>query len=101
MRAMKSEQPLTRRSFIQKAATVTALGFAAPSLMAASRQRAKRPAPGPSSRIHLGIIGCGGMGRANLEACASQPDVVVTAACDVWGSRRESVAEQFKGACKV
>jgi predicted dehydrogenase len=100
MRRMKPDQPLTRRSFIQKAASITAIGFAAPVLMAAPRKKTKRPAPGPNSRIHLGIIGCGGMGRANLDACASQPDVVVTAACDVWASRREAVVSKFKDTCK-
>lgn len=100
MRRMKPEQPLTRRSFIQKAATITAIGFAAPPLMAASRKRMRRPAPGPNSRIHLGIIGCGGMGCSNLEACAGQQDVVVTAACDVWGSRRDAVVSKFKDTCK-
>ena len=40
------------------------------------------------------------MGRSNLGACANQPDVVVTAACDVWESRRNAVVNQFKDTCK-
>ncbi|MCX6904888.1 MAG: Gfo/Idh/MocA family oxidoreductase [Verrucomicrobia bacterium] len=96
---MNQKHELTRRSFLEKAATLTAIGFAAPPLLAADT-----PAPAakasPNSRIHLGIIGCGGMGRSNLSACASQPDVVVTAACDVWDARRDAVVEQFKGTCK-
>ena len=35
-----------------------------------------------------------------MRACASQPDVVVTAACDVWDSRRDAVVQQFKDTCK-
>jgi predicted dehydrogenase len=98
---MKKLFSITRRSFMEKAATISAIGFAAPYLTWAGSPKPAARKPGPNSRIHLGIIGCGGMGRANLSACASQPDVVVTAACDVWDARRESVAEQFKDTCKV
>lgn len=98
---MKTITSLSRREFIQKAATVSAIGFAARPLLAAD---APAPAPAktvsPNSRIHLGIIGCGSMGRSNLGNCSRQPDVVVTAACDVWDARRDAVVEQFKGTCK-
>jgi len=90
---------LPRRAFIQKAATISLIGFAAPALTAAQPATPRRKV-GPNDRIHLGLIGCGGMGRANLSACASQPDVVVTAACDVWEARRDAVVEQFKATCK-
>ena len=96
---MNENRPLTRRTFLEKAATITAIGFAAPHLAAAAPQ-ASRPKPGPNSRIHVGLIGCGSMGRANLGHCASQPDVVITAACDVWESRRDAVVQQFKDTCK-
>lgn len=85
---------LTRRAFLEKAATITAIGFAAPHLASAAD-----PSPSasnrPNSRVHVGLIGCGGMGRANLAACASQPDVVVTGACDVWPSPRARRARTF------
>jgi len=90
---------LTRRSFIQRTASLTAMGFAVPRLVRAAQSPARRR-PGPNSKIHLGIIGCGGMGRANLGACSNQPDVVVTAVCDVWESRRNAVVNQFKDTCK-
>jgi len=96
---MKNENTTTRREFIQKAATITAIGFAAPRLAFGS-SRAPVRKPSPNSRIHLGIIGCGGMGRANLGNCARQPDVVVTAACDVYDARLEATVEQFKPTCK-
>lgn len=96
---MNLEPSFSRREFIQKAATISAIGFAAPPLVSGSASRPPRQ-PGPNSRIHLGLIGCGGMGRANLAACANQPDVVVTGACDVWQERREAVAAQFKESCK-
>ena len=96
---MNQANPITRRAFLGQTATLTALGIAAPHLVTAA-QPAGRRTPGPNSRIHLGLIGCGGMGRANLGACASQPDVVVAAACDVWASRRDAVVQQFKDTCK-
>lgn len=96
---MISQKPCSRRAFIEKAATLSLIGFAAPSLSWAGQPAAARRA-GPNERIHLGIIGCGSMGKSNLNACARHPDVVVTAACDVWDSRLEVVTEQFKGTCK-
>ena len=98
---MKTENPTTttRREFIQKAATITAIGFAAPHLAFAANQKPARKLS-PNSRIHLGIIGCGGMGRANLGACAREADVVVSAACDVQEARLEATVEQFKPTCK-
>src|ERR1035437_8172755 len=98
---MKTTPEMTRRSFVQKASTITAIGFAAPGLSWASASRPAARKPRPNRRTHRGIIGCGGMGNVNLSACASQPDVVVTAACDVWDARREPVGEQFKDTCKL
>jgi predicted dehydrogenase len=40
------------------------------------------------------------MGSSNLAACANQPDVVVTAACDVWADRRNAIINQFKDTCR-
>lgn len=99
MKPTPIDQPITRRAFLEKAATVTAIGFAAPYLRGAGEPVPVRKVS-PNSRIHLGIIGCGNMGTSNLNICARFPDVVVTAACDVWDARLEVVTEQFKGTCK-
>lgn len=53
----------------------------------------------PNDKINLGIIGCGGLGKQNLDACAAHPDVVVVAACDVWKDRLDPVVEKFKKTC--
>jgi len=97
---MNETTSLTRRDFIEKAATITAIGFAAQHFTEASAAPPRRR-PGPNDRIHLGLIGCGGMGRGNLNECAKHPDVAVVAACDVWPERRESVKAQFKDTCRV
>lgn len=96
---MKTEYLSSRREFIRKAATLTAIGFAAPSLAFGDARKPARK-PSPNSRIHIGLIGCGGMGRANLGNCAREADVVVTAACDVFEARLEATVEQFKATCK-
>jgi predicted dehydrogenase len=86
----------SRRRFLKSAAGAT---LVAPLLVPSAVLGAEGQTP-PNSRIHVGLIGCGGMGRANLNACAQQPDVAVTAACDVWPARRDSVAAQYKDSCK-
>lgn len=96
---MKHIDALPRRSFIEKAATITAIGFAAPHL-ASAEDSAPSAGKSPNSRIHLGLIGCGNMGRVNLSNCATQPDVVVTAVCDVDENRLEPTVERFKGSCR-
>lgn len=82
---------LTRRQFLQASA---ASAVALPTLIPASVLG--RDGTPPSERISLGIIGVNGMGRSNLDNCASQPDVAVTAVCDVAKSRRDEVAAKFK-----
>ena len=100
LKSMKTASSITRRSFIEKAATIGLVGFAAPSLGLAEEPQSSGKQTSANGKIHLGIIGCGSMGRANLGACSNQPDVVVTAACDVWESRRNAVVQQFKDTCK-
>ena len=91
---MSSKDSITRRSFIKTAGTAA---IAAPVIMKSSVIDG-RSIP-PSDRINLGIIGCGGLGKENLKNCASQANVVVTAACDVWKDRLDPVVEKFKGSC--
>lgn len=84
----------SRRRFIK---TTGAAAIAAPIIMKTSFLGANEVAP--SDKINLGIIGCGGMGMANLNACLANPNVVVTAACDVWKDRLDPVVERFKATC--
>ncbi len=88
------DQTYSRRRFIRTTGTAA---MAAPLIMKSSFLNGQsHPA---SDKINLGVIGCGGLGRANLEACASQPNVVVTAACDVWKERLDPVVEKYKSTC--
>jgi len=54
----------------------------------------------PSERLRIGLIGCGGMGRANLTNCAKGADVEVAALCDVWQGRLDDTAKQYPKAEK-
>lgn len=95
----RSDSPsTTRRDFLKTTAGAATL-VAWPTLIPASALGADGQTP-PSERINLGIIGCGGMGNSNLNVCVGYPDVVVTAACDVWDARLEAVTERFKKTCK-
>lgn len=90
-----TETQVSRRQFLQTASAAAA----AVTIIPASAIGAEGTTP-PSERINLGIIGVNGMGRANLEACAASPDVVVTAVCDVFKERRDAVVEKHKASAK-
>lgn len=93
-------QPVARRQFLQTTATATAFGFVAPGLFAASKSKPARPSS-LNGKIQLGLIGCGPMGQSNLRSCAHHPEVVVTAACDVWPDRRDHVADEYQPTCRA
>jgi predicted dehydrogenase len=90
------KSPFTRRQFVK---TVSGAAIAAPLIMHSSMLNGKSITPA-SDKINLGIIGCGGLGKANLNACVSHPDVVLVAACDVWKDRLDPVVDRFKSTCK-
>ncbi len=96
---MSCSKDLSRRDFIRQVTTASAAGMAVPYFVpAGALGGAGKPAA--SDKIGIGLIGCGGMGRANLNACAGRPDVVVTGACDVWKSRRDAVVGEYPGTAK-
>jgi predicted dehydrogenase len=96
---MSPPHDVSRRAFLRNTA-VTATTVAAPSVISA-RALGKDGQTPPSERIQVGLIGCGGMGLANLSACASQTDVVVTALCDVWQARLERAAAPYKASART
>lgn len=71
----------SRRSFL--AATGSALGF--PAILRAQS---------PAKTIRLAVIGCGGRGAANLAALLKDPNVAVTALCDVDQNHLDRAAAQ-------
>jgi predicted dehydrogenase len=89
----------SRRGFLKTATKFGAAGLAGPSLLPAGALGAGGR-PGANGKIQVGLIGCNGMGRGNLNNLAKHPEVVVTGACDVFQDRREAVAKQFKDTCR-
>ena len=82
---MPASHEVSRRDFLRDTAIGSA-GVAVPYLVSA-RALGKEDKLPASERIQVALIGCGGMGQANLGACAGQADVAVTAVCDVWKTR--------------
>ncbi len=83
----------SRRKFIKN---TSAAALAAPLILPSSLVNASSSA---SDKINLGIIGCGGLGKANLSACMSRSDVVLVAACDVWKERLDPIVDKYKKTC--
>lgn len=67
------------------------LGAAPLILPASALGRGSRPAP--SNRVGLALIGCGGMGGADLMNMLPLPDVDIVAVCDVDRRRREQTRD--------
>jgi predicted dehydrogenase len=92
---MKDNSSFTRRKFVKTSSTAA---IAAPLILKSSLVKGTGISAA-SDKINLGIIGCGGLGKVNLFAAAEHPDVVVTAACDVWKERLDPVVEKYKATC--
>ena len=92
---MKHTSSFTRRKFVK---TTSAAAIGTPLMLKSSLVKGAGISAA-SDKINLGIIGCGGLGKANLFAAAEHPDVVVTAACDVWKERLDPIVEKYKKTC--
>jgi len=92
---MKDNSSFTRRKFVKTSSLAT---IGAPLILKSSLINGTEISAA-SDKINLGIIGCGGLGKANLFAAADHPDVVVTAACDVWKERLDPVVKKYEGTC--
>ncbi len=71
-----------RREFLKKVGVATAGLGLFPTLIKASALGRDGRLP-PSDRINLILIGCGGMGRGNLNAMINFDSIQATAVCDV------------------
>ncbi len=78
---------MSRRDFVGTAAAGVALGMGLLSSACAGPPVATRRRPGPNDRVVLGLIGCGGLGAANMRNRMRFGDVDVAALCDVDDDR--------------
>ncbi len=95
---MDSNNNLSRRKFLHSSAvTAASLGFGASSLAnlafdpntntISDPAARKRKNHSPNDKIVIGLIGCGGMGAANMRNLMGFDDVEFAAVCDVDTSR--------------
>jgi predicted dehydrogenase len=75
-------KPGGRRRFLKESIGFGAASAAALGGRVAAAASAERVA-GSNDRVRIGLIGCGGMGRANLRDFLKLPDVACVALCDV------------------
>ena len=76
----------SRRRFLQQASgTLAATTFGFPALLRSQS---------PAKTLRLAIIGCGGRGGSNLAALLKDPNVVITALCDVDKNNLDRAAAQ-------
>ena len=75
---MPDPSSLTRRRFLRRTSAAVAAASVVPShVLGASGQTP------PSERLNVAIIGTGGQGITNLQTLLQEPDVNITALCDV------------------
>ena len=53
---------------------------------------------GASDRLRIGLIGCGGRGVGVMGTFQGNPEVQVTATCDIWGDRLDRALSKAPGA---
>lgn len=66
-------------------------------LVSAAGGSVKGSVKGANERLRGALIGCGGMGRANLNDFLKLDDVEIVAVCDVWEFNRQRAAAMTEG----
>lgn len=98
---MNHRQGMSRRGFLARSvgalvASGLPLWYAKEIVAFDEEQSAKVRRVGPNDKIRFGLIGCGGMGRANVGRFIGRPDCQLVALCDVDARHLEQAANQFK-----
>ena len=92
-----AKKKIKRRAFLKKT-TLTALGTGA-AMSAFSVQPSK--VLGANDRIGIALVGCGGMGRANLKDFLLNTDVQCVAVCDVYEHNAGRANQMAGGNVKI
>src|SRR4051794_10923367 len=72
---------ITRRKFLRRTGLATSLAPLA--LNGPFIRSARAGEPGANDKVRLGLIGCGGMGKGDLECFFLNPEVDCAVICDV------------------
>src|SRR5215472_7310904 len=85
---------ISRRQFLRQSTLSTGLAPLALGAIGLPFIRIARAGePGPSEKIRLGLIGCGGMGRGDLECFFLNPEVACPIICGVDDAMLAKAAE--------
>ncbi len=98
-------QGLSRRGFLAGSLTAMAaagypLWFAREVLAAEQEEATRVRKVGANDKITFGLVGCGGMGRADVGRFIGRPDCQLVALCDVDKRHLEQAAKQFEEPAK-
>jgi predicted dehydrogenase len=77
----------TRRQFLVRTGAVAAASAASPFVRMAEAVSPNKKSASANDKLVIGLIGCGGMGAANMRNLMNFPDVQVAAVCDVDENR--------------
>lgn len=92
---------ISRRDFLGrsgKAAAGLGIGLVTGELVGAESATAQSTKSVPASeKMVVGVIGCGGMGTADMKQFISNPDVEIAAVCDVYEERLKQAVERTDG----
>lgn len=97
----------SRRDFIKKAATATAVAASARSIITPVYGQNQAPAAnvtGANNRLVVGFIGVGGQGMAHVRSQKDhmgETNIQLAAVCDVSKTRRDGAKDYIGGDCKV
>ena len=87
MADIERENDWTRRQFLVRTGSVAAASAAGPLMRLADAAPWKSVSRSPNDKVVIGLIGCGGMGAANMRNLMNYPDVEIAALCDVDDNR--------------
>ncbi|MCL6518872.1 MAG: Gfo/Idh/MocA family oxidoreductase [Armatimonadetes bacterium] len=95
---MKTDKHVSRREFLKQSAVVGGIALLGGNLSALG---ANSKSTSPNERINVGVIGCGGMGNAHINALlalkGSGYPVEIIAVCDVYQPRLNAAASRTGG----
>jgi glucose-fructose oxidoreductase len=89
------KKTISRRNFVRDVGITLSSAFATPYIIN-STAWGNSNTPPPSERVILGHIGVGGRGSSLLRNFLQLKDVQSVAVCDVFKSKRESVAKEIE-----
>lgn len=96
-------EDISRREFLGsagKAAIATGIGLSGARLIGSMPMTTKDKQVAPSDKVVMGLIGCGGMGRADMSYLKANPEVEFVACCDPYKPHLDEAIKMTGGRAK-